>query len=200
MSTLPKKRYTPQEYLALDRKAERKSEYFDGEIFLMAGASPTHNLIVANLLRELGNQLKGRRCTVYASELRTKVDRTGLYTYPDASVVCEEPHFDDDQRDTILNPTVIIEVLSESTQANDRGAKFGHYRKIDSLQEYVLIEQDRPHIELYTRQTDGHWMLADFDGLETAVPLEAIDCRLHLAEVYDKVQFNDSVAGPSKAK
>jgi Uma2 family endonuclease len=192
MSTLPKQRLTPQEYLAIERKAERKSEYFDGEMFLMAGASAAHNLIVANLLGELRNQLKGHRCTVYASELRTKVDRTGLYTYPDALVVCEEPQFDDSHFDTVLNPTLIVEVLSESTHPYDRGAMFGNYRKLESLQEYILIEQDRPHIELYTRQADGNWLLADFDGLEAVAPLPAIGCNLALAEIYDKVKFGES--------
>lgn len=192
MSTLPKKRYTPQEYLEIDRKAERKSQYFDGEVFMMAGESPRHNLIVANLLRELGNQLKGRRCTAYASELRTKVDPSGLYTYPDISVICDEPRFDDEGRDTVLNPTLIIEVLSESTEAYDRGAKFGQYRKIDSLRQYILVEQERAHIEIYTRQPEDHWVLADFEALETEAPLESIDCRLRLAEVYDKVRFQEA--------
>ncbi|HEY2881152.1 MAG TPA: Uma2 family endonuclease [Pirellulales bacterium] len=189
MSTLPTKRYTLQEYLALDRKAERKSEYFQGEIFQMAGASFAHNLIVANLLRELGNQLKGRNCIVVPSELRTKVDRTGLYTYPDALVVCDEPQFDDEHRDTILNPTLIVEVLSDSTEGYDRGAKFGHYRKIESLQQYVLIEQNRQHFEVYTRQPDDNWLLSEFEGAEATASLSAIDCRLKLVEVYEKVTF-----------
>jgi len=197
MSTIPKKRYTPQEYLEIDRKAERKSQFFEGEIFMMAGASARHNLIVANLLASLVGQLRGRRCTAYASELRTKVDPSGLYTYPDISVICDEPRFDDERHDTVLNPTLIIEVLSGSTEAYDRGAKFGQYRKIESLRQYVLVEQERAHIEIYTRQPDGHWVLADVEGPEAEARLESIDCRLRLAEVYDKVRFQEADGKPA---
>jgi Uma2 family endonuclease len=139
MSTQPKTFISPEQYLAIERKAERKSEYFNGEMFAMAGASESHVLIVTNVVAELREQLRGRPYTVYSTDLRVKVSPTGLYTYPDVVVVCGQPQFADDQRDTLLNPTLIVEVLSESTQDYDRGEKFEHYRSIASFHEYVLI-------------------------------------------------------------
>ena len=139
MSSQIQKHYTPEEYLALERQAQYKSEYYAGEIFAMAGASRWHNLIVTNVLRELSLQLKGRPCTTYPSAMRVKISPTGLYTYPDVTVVCGAARFEDTQQDTLLNPTLIVEVLSESTEAYDRGGKFAHYRKLNSLLEYVLI-------------------------------------------------------------
>lgn len=134
---------TPAEYLAIDRKAEFKSEYFAGEMFAMSGASFKHNQVVANLIAETAARLKGGPCQIVPSDLRLSVSPTGLYTYPDAMVVCGEPEFIDDHFDTLINPTVIFEVLSDSTESYDRGAKFRHYRSLDSLQAYVLISQDR---------------------------------------------------------
>ena len=139
MSSLPKARFTPEEYLALERQAEYRSEFFHGEIFAMAGASREHNLIAGNVSRELGNQLKGRPCETYQSDMRVKVSDTGLYTYPDVVVACGELAFEDDEVDTLLNPTLLIEVLSESTESYDRGKKFGYYRTIQSLAEYLLV-------------------------------------------------------------
>src|SRR5262245_14668281 len=185
MSSQAQQRYTPEEYLALERQAECKSEYYAGEIFAMAGASRWHNLIVANVVGELRAQLKGRPCTTYPSDMRVKVSPTGLYTYPDVSVVRGEARFEDHQQDTLLNPTLIVEVLSESTEAYDRGGKFAHYRKLPSLLEYVLITQTKPHIEHYVRQPDDRWLLGEADNLHHTVHLTSIDCRLTLAEVYD---------------
>jgi Uma2 family endonuclease len=189
MSSQTQQHYTPEEYLALERQAQCKSEYYAGEISAMAGASRWHNLIVTNVLRELSLQLKGRPCTTYPSDMRVKVSPTGLYTYPDVTVVCGEAQFEDNQQDTLLNPTLIVEVLSESTEAYDRGGKFAHYRKLASLMEYVLIAQTKPHIEHYVRQPDNRWLLAEADNLPGTLHLPSIDCRLALAEVYDKVDI-----------
>src|SRR2546427_4844189 len=167
MSSQANKRYTAEEYLALERQAECKSEYYAGDIFAMAGASRWHNLIVTNVVRELSLQLKERPCTTYPSDMRIKISPTGLYTYPDVTVVCGEAQFEDTQQDTLLNPTLIVEVLSESTAAYDRGGKFTHYRKLTSLMEYVFIAQTKPHIEHYVRQPDNRWLLAETNNLST---------------------------------
>src|SRR5271165_4915242 len=159
-SAAPKKRYTPQEYLALERQAAYKSEYLDGNIIAMAGASREHNLITGNLGRSIGNQLEHRPCETYASDMRVLVSKTGLYTYPDVSVVCGDALFLDDEKDTLLNPTVIVEVLSPTTEMYDRGKKSGHYRRLASLREYVLVAQDEVHVERYLRQGDD-WLLTD---------------------------------------
>jgi Uma2 family endonuclease len=189
MSLQPRPRLTPEDYLAIERSAEVKSEYFDGEIFAMAGASELHNLIVINTIRELSIQLKKRPCKVYANDMRVKVSLTGLFAYPDVVVVCGKTHFDDSHLDTLLNPTLIVEVLSDSTEAYDRGRKFEHYRKLESLAEYVLIAQHRPHVESYRRQPEQRWVLTESDGLDGSLRLDAIDCELALAEIYDKVEF-----------
>jgi Uma2 family endonuclease len=189
MSSQAQKRYTPEEYLALERQAQCKSEYYAGDIFALAGASRWHNLIVANVVGELRSQLKGRPCTTYPSDMRVKISPTGLYTYPDVIVVCGAAQFEDNQQDTLLNPTLIVEVLSESTEAYDRGGKFAHYRKLASLMEYVLIAQTKPHIEHYVRQPDNRWLLSEADTPHDTIHLPSIDCHLALAEVYDKVDI-----------
>jgi Uma2 family endonuclease len=189
MSLQPGAYLTPKEYLALERGAEYKSEYLAGEIFAMAGTSERHNLIAGNVFAELHAQLRKRPCKVYVSDVRLKVNRTGLYTYPDVMVVCGETQFADDQQDMILNPTVIIEVLSESTEGYDRGKKFEHYRKLDSLSEYILIAQDRYHVERYVRQPDNQWLLAETDNVHDTLSLTSIACNLALADIYDKVEI-----------
>ena len=189
MSLQPKTRFTPEEYLALERKAECKSEYFNGEIFAMSGATPQHVLIVTNVVSELRGQLKSRPCTVYSTDLRLKVSATGLYTYPDVIVVCGEPQFNDDHKDTLLNPTLIVEVLSESTKDYDRGGKFEQYRMLESFIEYVLIAQDKHHVEYFVRQPDNRWLLSETNRLEDNLELTSIGCNLALTEVYDKVEL-----------
>jgi Uma2 family endonuclease len=189
MATVPKSSLTPQQYLAQERKAEFKSQYFRGEMFAMAGASREHNLIVANIVRELGNALKGRRCEVYPSDMRVKVAKSGLYTYPDATVVCSEPEFEDDQFDTLTNPTVLVEVLSDSTESYDRGGKFRRYREIDSLKEYVMISQDQASVECYLRQTGGQWLLKETQSLDESVTFESIQVTIPLAELYRSIHF-----------
>jgi Uma2 family endonuclease len=190
MSSLARQRLTPEEYLAIERSAECKSEFFTGEMFAMAGASEEHNLIVANVIRVLGTQLLNRPCRVYPSDMRVKVDATGLYAYPDVVVLCGERRYDDEHRDTLLNPTLICEVLSPSTEAYDRGDKFDQYRQFESLQEYVLIAQDRRRVERYVRRGEGpEWVYTAVSDPQGMVPLNAIGCELALAEVYDKVEL-----------
>ncbi len=191
MSTLPKPKLTPQEYLVRERKAVFKSEYYHGETFAMAGATREHNLIVGNVVRETGNALKARSCEVYPSDMRVKVSPTGLYTYPDATVVCGAPEFDDEQFDTLLNPTVLFEVLSESTESYDRGEKFRQYREIESLKEYVMIAAHRASVECYIRQADGRWLLQEYQSLEQAATFESINVTIELTEIYRNVALHE---------
>ncbi len=181
---------TPEEYLALERKAEFKNEYIDGEIVAMTGASREHNLVVVNITREISQQLKGRSCEAYSNDMRVRIPSSRLYTYPDMVVVCDEPQFEDQEFDTLLNPTVIIEVLSESTELYDRGKKFSFYRTIESLAEYLLVAQDECRIEQFVRQADGGWLLSEHRSPEDTVKLASIQCSLELREVYDKVAFS----------
>ncbi|MEE4378866.1 MAG: Uma2 family endonuclease [Candidatus Competibacteraceae bacterium] len=189
MPLSPKTQLSAEDYLALERSADYKSEYLNGEMFAMTGASEAHNLIVANIILELGIQLKKRPCKVYPSDMRVKVDPTGLYTYPDVTVVCGVARFDDPHKDTLINPTVLIEVLSESTEGYDRGRKFEHYRKLDSLTDYLLIAQNRPHVEQHHRQPNDQWLLTETDDLQARLRLDSIDCELVLVEIYDKVEW-----------
>jgi Uma2 family endonuclease len=193
MFSRPQPPIIPAEYLALERAAEFRSEYFDGRIYAMTGASRVHNLIFWNVGGELRSQLRGRRCEAYLRDMRIRVDPTGLYTYPDVAVVCGEPRFEDDAVDTLLNPTVIIEVLSDPTERYDRGQKFAHYRRLDSLQEYLLIAQSQVRVERFVR-TGEQWLLSEVGDLEGEVSLDAIGCRLALREVYDRVVFPEGGA------
>ena len=186
MASDPRPRISPEEYLALERQAETKSEYLDGEIFAMTGASRKHNRLSVNLTVALDSQLRARGCEVYVNEMRVKVSTTGLYTYPDVIVVCGEPQFEDAEVDTLLNPTLIIEVLSKSTENYDRGTKFLHYRALPSLREYILIAQNQIHVEHYLRQNDS-WLLTETDRQDDVVELPSVGARLALSEVYDRV-------------
>jgi len=190
MSTQPKTFITPEEYLAAERKAETKSEYYDGEVFLMSGASLEHNLIVANIIASLVQQLRGKGCSTLPNDMRVHIPATGLFTYSDVIVVCGKPQLKEDgHRDTLLNPTLAVEVLSPSTASYDRGQKFVHYRSLDSFQEYLLVEQHESKLARYTRQPDDSWVLKDFRGANTRVELISVGCVLTLADVYDKVTF-----------
>lgn len=182
------RRYTPEEYLALERRAEYKSEYIDGVIVAMSGVSRHHDRISLDVLVSLNVQLRDGPCDIFTSAMRVKNLVSGRYTYPDVSVVCGEPQFEDDELDTLLNPTLIVEVLSPSTEANDRGDKFASYRLLPSLQAYVLIAQDRPSVEHYQRQGE-QWLLTAVTDLDGRVPLPAIGCELSLREVYRRVRF-----------
>jgi len=185
-AVVAKATYSPEEYLTLERGASYKSEYHDGQIFAMTGASREHNLIAVNIAGELRAQLKNRPCESYIADMRVKAADARSYHYPDVVVVCGTPRFEDALVDSLLNPTVLIEVLSPSTEAYDRGGKFVHYRKIESLREYLVVSQDQPRIERYARQ-EGGWILTEAEGLEGIVTLDAIGCTLALREVYDKV-------------
>lgn len=194
MSTQPNIRLTPEEYLAIERAAEYKSEYFDGEVFPMPGASRRHNLISMNVGATLNLQLKRRPCEVYPSDMRVKIPATGLYTYPDVVVVCGEPQFEDAQVDTLLNPTLLVEVLSESTEGYDRGKKSENYRTLPSLMEYLLIAQEKYHVEHYARQADNRWLLTETKSPADTLHLAAISCELALTDIYDKVMMAESKA------
>jgi Uma2 family endonuclease len=180
---------TPEEYLALERAAETKSEYLDGEIIGMTGASRRHSLITANLIREIGQQMKGRPFEVLSGDMRIWVPVTGLYTYADVVVVCGDAALADGHFDTLTNPTVLIEVLSPSTRDYDRGTKFVHYRSLDSLRDYLLVSQDQPLVEHYVKQGDGNWLLSEQADLSATVSLASIGCQLAMAEIYDRVRF-----------
>ncbi len=189
MSTQPKTFLTPEQYLEIERKAEFKSEYYRGEMFAMAGAGREHNLLVAHLLRDLGNQLRAKSCEIYPSDMRVRVSSTELYTYPDVVVVCGQPKLLDNRLDTLLHPHLIVEVLSPTTEAYDRGRKFEHYQTIESLSEYLLLASDRVHADLYTRQPDGRWLLTSARRLEDSLNLQSVGCSLALAGLYERIDF-----------
>ena len=188
MSTLPKHRLTPEEYLEQERKAEWRSEYLDGETFAMSGASRYHALIVTNLVRYISQKLDGRPCNVYSSGLRVRVSPTGLYTYPDLVVTCGEEHFLDESNDTLLNPALLIEVLSESTKDYDRGGKFESYRTLPSLKEYITVAQDKIHIEQWQYQGNGRWLLLEHFSTAKSITLSSLDVELAVSEIYEKVE------------
>ena len=184
MATQPHSLLSPEEYLAIERRAEHKSEYADGEAVAMAGASYVHNLIVANVVGALWGRLRGADCAVLPSDLKVKASAK-LY-YPDVAVVCGEPEFFDDAQDVVLNPTLIVEVLSEKTKNFDRGEKFMRYRLLESLRDYILVAQTETHVEHFRRQ-DELWVLAETRDREDRLVLDSIGCELPLAEVYDRV-------------
>jgi Uma2 family endonuclease len=183
------KRITPQEYLIRERQASTKSEFYRGEVVEMVRGTANHSLIAANFVGEVRNALKDKPCTVFNSDLRVQVQSTGLYTYPDATIVCGELEFDDDQRDTLLNPTVIVEVLSDSTEKYDRGKKSNHYRQITSLKELILIAQDRPHAERFTRQTNGDWLFHEQKEMNADFELKSLGISVAMSELYRGVKF-----------
>ncbi len=190
MSQQIKPYISPQEYLRLERQAEYKSEYLNGEIFAMTGASRQHNLITLNISSALHGQLKGRPCEVYAVDMRVKVRAIGLYTYPDVAVVCDEPEFEDDNVDTLLNPTVLVEVLSPSTERYDGIAKSSYYHTIESLAEHLLVAQHEVRAEQHVKQADGSWLQSEHLNLDKTVELGSINCLLKLSDVYDKITFD----------
>jgi len=190
---------TVEEYLRIEREAPYKSEYYGGEMFSMAGGTARHSLLAANVGGLLNAPLRGHRCTSYTSDLRIGIPADDLYTYPDISIFCEPMTFLPGTDDTATNPTVIIEVLSKATEAYDRGKKFAHYRQLPSLREYVLVSQDAPTIERFTRESDDRWVLTTARGLDAVLPLPVIEAELPLAEVYAKVDFTAPVASRSES-
>jgi Uma2 family endonuclease len=191
MSAQPYEHLSLQQYFELEATSEIKHEYYRGATYAMTGASARHNLIVANIIGLLHSQLRGSPCRVFPSDLRLKIEATGLYTYPDVSVICGTIQFDAGRQDTVTNPGVLIEVLSPRTENYDRGKKFEHYRTIETLQEYIVVAQDRTHIEQYIRQDEHRWLLVDFFTADQSVQIDAIDCNLPLAEVYEYITFDD---------
>ena len=186
--TLVRTGSTPEEYLAMERQATQKSEYVNGRIYAMTGASRAHNRVVLNLAAALHGQLRGGPCEAYVSDMRVKVSETGLYTYPDVVVACGEPRFEDAHVDTLIDPTAIIEVLSDSTEGYDRGAKFAHYRRLASLQEYVLIAQDTVRVERYVREGE-RWVLTEIAGSAEALTLTSVGCTIPLRDIYERVEL-----------
>lgn len=187
MSRQPKTLVTPEEYLAFEREAEYKNEYLNGEIRAMTGASREHNLITTNLVRDLSLKLRGHPCEVYPSHMRVRIPSVNVYTYPDVVVVCGEPKFEDGHLDTLLNPTLVVEVLSKSTMRYDRTTKSDYYRTLESLAEYLLVAQGEYAVEQYERQADGRWILKEARGLDSVVELRSVGCVLPLSEVYERV-------------
>ena len=189
MSTLAAQTYlTPAEYLDMERKVVTKSEYLSGQIVAMSGASHAHNIITMNTANQLYNQSVDRDCLVYASDMRVRVHMPVSYFYPDITVVCGEPRLEDDVFDTLLNPTVVIEVLSPSTAAYDRREKFTRYQQIASLKEYLLIVQSRMHVEHYIRQ-ENQWIATEFQDSADVVPVSSIECELLLRHIYRRVNL-----------
>ena len=196
MSTKPEHLYTDEEYLASERASDTRSEYLDGVIYAMGGATARHVQIVSNVVREIGNQVRDKPCLVYSTDLRVRVSLHGLYAYPDVVVVCGDPVFIDAELDTLTNPVLIVEVLSKTTRNYDRGEKFERYRSIATLQEYVLIGQDKVHVESHARQSDGAWILRETNDPGDTIDLASVACRLPVAEIYFKVSFTS----PSSAQ
>jgi Uma2 family endonuclease len=190
MSVKPLPRYTPLEYLAIEREAEYKSEYYNGEIFPMSGASRYHVAIITRIIALLYMQLRGTGTEVYSSDMRVWIESAGLYTYPDVAVVSERPEFQDNSFDNLLNPTLIIEVLSDSTERYDRGRKFAFYRTIPSLRTYVLVSQYERLIERYDRQGNDTWNLVEARGSEV-LKLDSIGGELPLDFVYEQITFDE---------
>ena len=181
---------SPEEFLAWERSEDLRHEYRDGEVVAMSGARRAHNLISVNMASELRAALKDRDCETYASEMRVWIPKTGLYTYPDIVVVCGEPQFIDDEFDTLLNPVLVVEVLSDSTESYDRGRKFEQYRRIDTLKEYILISQSRPYVERFVKRGDGFWQLSEFSGHDAVLAIETLSAAIPLAGIYEKVKFS----------
>jgi Uma2 family endonuclease len=189
MSAQPASLASADDYLAFERGQREKHEFFDGEIVQQAGASIAHNLITANIIGSLHQQLRGKPCTVLPSDMRIRTPRRRQYMYPDATIICGSPLFDDSQHDTILNPVVIVEVLSPSTESYDRGRKFQAYRTIATLQEYLLISQTMQRVEHFQRHTDLMWLMREYTSPDQAIELTSVGCRLLLSELYEKVSL-----------
>lgn len=199
MTAQPEPYFTPEAYLEFERNGNEKHEYYAGNIYAMAGGSARHNRIAGSTYATLYIQLRQRNCNVYPSDMRVKIVQTGLYTYPDITIVCGNEQYEDEKEDTILNPTIIIEILSPSTEKYDRGKKFQHYRSILSLREYILIAQDEYHIEHFVRQSDNTWVFSETLDRDASVELATIHCSLLVKEVYEKVDFSQGAADQEEA-
>lgn len=193
MTALPKPIYVADEYLALEKNADYRSQFYYGEIFAMAGASRKHNSIAGNVYANIHFQLRHRDCEIYQSDMRVKVCED-FYTYPDVVVVCGKPAIEKKHGENLLNPIILIEVLSPSTEKFDRGEKARLYRLMPSLKEYVLISQDKAHIEHFVRQENGGWLMTEIYESSDALQLQSIDCAVNLQDVYAKVDFNEQAS------
>ncbi|MGI8494809.1 MAG: Uma2 family endonuclease [Pyrinomonadaceae bacterium] len=180
--------YTAEEYLVIERGAEEKHEFIDGEIVAMAGASREHNLISGNIFAALHSGLRGKNCESYINDMRVRM-RKNRYGYPDVVVICGEPQFADDEFDVLLNPTVVVEVLSKSTRFRDKNEKLIAYQKMDSLRECLLVEQTEPRVEHYIKQTPKQWLLRIYEDLDELIIFESINCEVSLAEIYAQIEF-----------
>jgi len=192
MSVQPKTRYTVEEYLKLEESTREKHEFFQGEVFAMSGANEAHDLIVLNVGAELRQKLRGKPCRVYPSDLRVKVDPSGLCTYPDVVVVCGQPRFEQ-PGETLLNPTLLVEALSDSSEAYDRGRTSEQYRTMASLTDYLLIAQDRVLVEHYSREPEDRWLLHAANRMQDSIAIDSLGCTLPLAEVYFNVPETGAV-------
>jgi Uma2 family endonuclease len=186
--------FTEDEYLERERRSETKNELNHGAIVAMAGATPKHNAIAMNVGSALKARLKGRRCLVFSSDQRVHVEATGLFTYPDVTVVCDKPQFHPKDKDTLLNPKVLVEVLSSSTEAYDRGAKFAHYQSIRSLEEYVLVTQVGKRVDHFRRLETGQWLLTVSEGDDAVLVLPGLGCEIPLSEIYENTDLLDEGA------
>lgn len=184
-----KRTFTSAEYLKMEEAAESKSEYYAGEIFAMAGGTSDHSLVAVNLTIELGQQLATKPCRLYNSDMRLFIEQSGLYTYPDAMIVCGKVQQAKGRKDTVTNPNLIVEVLSESTRDYDRGQKFKFYKQIPSLQEYILVESENARVEYYRRGDGDKWMIEIHEGLDALLKLESIECEIPLQRIYNKVSW-----------
>ena len=189
MSAQPIPRLSPEDYLKIERESDTRSEYYGGMMYGMSGGSPAHAWIAARLIAALAGQLDGKGCRVAGSDLRVQVGRGGPFFYPDLSVVCGEAQLSEDQKDMLLNPVAIFEVLSKSTEAFERGGKFAEYRRLESLRDYVLVSQAEPRIEVFSRGDAGRWTMTEFVGVGAVCAIPSLACELKLAEVYRDITF-----------
>jgi len=188
----PKYNYvSPEQYLEMERAAETKHEYYKGEVFAMSGASWQHNVIAKNINTIVLPFLKGKPCDMFGSDLRIHIPENSLYTYPDFSIICGKPETTDDEKDTVVKPSVLIEILSKSTKDYDRGTKFNLYRSISTLNEYILIDSTAIGVEIFTRQQDNSWILTEFKQLTGSFVISTIGHTLHLHDIYDDVSFEE---------
>jgi Uma2 family endonuclease len=199
MSAQPIPGLTPEQYLEIERAAEFKSEYYCGTMYATAGGTGVHGLIIVRVTGLLFQKLDGGPCSIFSSDVRLRVSKEGLYTYPDLTVVCGAPKYADDQKDTLLNPSLIVEVLSKSTEAHDRGFKFAQYRSLESLQEYLLVSQTEMRVEKYLRRPAGKWELTDFAGPDAVCRLESLGCEIPVADIYRNVPLEAEAPGASPA-
>jgi Uma2 family endonuclease len=196
MIASPPTRITPEQYLEKERASESRSEFYNGYVYAMSGASLPHGIITGNFVHAFANQLEKRPCLVVPTDLKIRVSPQGLYAYPDVVVVCGEPKLADRRNDILLNPTAIIEVLSPSTEAYDRGFKFHQYQLVESLQEYGLVSQTEARVEIFRRQPTGEWLLAESLGLDAVCHFKSVACEIALSAIYLKVNFEAAPSAP----